>query len=76
MKTSKVREPDKGNEVVGGWGEKYLLPSCSRDHQFGEPILFYGIPAPPLGGNNSTRLRGGATQRIGLEETRKLARYV
>lgn len=44
-------------------GGKYLLPSCSRDHQVGEPILFYGNPAPPLGAYNSRRVPEGATQR-------------
>jgi len=39
------------------------LPSCSRDHQVGEPILFYGNPAPPLGAYNSRRVPEGATQR-------------
>jgi hypothetical protein len=69
-----VKEQDKGNDVESG-EEKYLLPSCSRDHQVGEPILFYGNRAPPPGGNNSARVHEGATQRIGSEETRKLVGY-
>jgi hypothetical protein len=56
-----VRERDKGNDMEEGG--KYLLASCSRDHQVGEPILFYGNPAPPLGAYNSERVPEGATQR-------------
>lgn len=56
-----LRERDKGNDMEDGG--KYLLPSCSRDHQVGEPILFYGNPAPPLGPYNSRRVPEGATQR-------------
>jgi hypothetical protein len=46
IKTEMVKEQDKGNDVESG-KEKYLLASCSRDHQVGEPILFYGNRAPP-----------------------------
>jgi hypothetical protein len=52
-------------------GGKYLLPSCSRDHQVGEPILFYGNPAPPLGAYNSTRVPEGATQRNRFRRNKK-----
>jgi hypothetical protein len=39
------------------------LPSCFRDHQVGEPILFYGNSASPLGGNNWRRVQKAATLR-------------
>ena len=61
IKLGTLRERDKGNDMEEGG--KYLLPSCSRDHQVGEPILFYGNPAPPLGAYNSRRVPEGATQR-------------
>jgi hypothetical protein len=58
-----IGEGDKDNDGEMG---KYLLPSCFRDHQVGEPILFYGNPASPLGGNNSRRVQEEATLRNGI----------
>lgn len=57
-----IEERDKDNEGEMG---RYLLPSCFRDHQVSEPILFYGNPASPLGANNSRRVQEEATQRNG-----------
>lgn len=69
IKLETLRERDKGNDMEEGG--KYLLPSCSRDHQVGEPILFYGNPAPPLGAYNSRRVPEGATQRYRFRENKE-----
>jgi hypothetical protein len=58
-----IGEGAKDNDGEMG---RYLLPSCFRDHQVGEPILFYGNPASPLGSNNSRRVQEGATLRNGI----------